>query len=139
MHNFLFSKKQMQEMTEQVKKEYAQNAKTDKPFLEFAVEVLYNNIKQKPIRYRAFGMYWWALKALFVERGLDFGIARFGQETDDEIAKLFCGGDDEQTVVIAEAFWEDMRATYIEGNQVYPIKHYGQDYILWDSEMEDLF
>lgn len=129
----------MQQMTEQVKKEYAQNAKTDKPFLEFAIEVLYNNIKQKPIRYRAFGMYWWALKALFVKRGLDFGLAEFGQETDDEICQLFCGGTDEQTVVIAEAFFEDMRATYVEGNQVYPFQHYGRDYILWDDEMEGFF
>lgn len=126
-------------MTEQVKKEYAQNTKTDKSFLEFAVQTLYNNIKQKPIRYRAFGMYWYALKTLFIERGLDFGIAGFGNDMEDDIKAIYRGGTDEQTVVIAEAFWEDMRATYIEGNQQYTLNDKGETYILWDEEMEELF
>ena len=74
-YQYLFSREQMQTMTDQTRQSYEKNRKNNTPFFAFVLNTLYERIKSDPIRYRAFGMYWWAVKAIFIEHGLDFGIA----------------------------------------------------------------
>lgn len=137
-YQYLFSREQMQTMTDKTRQSYEKNRKDNTPFFAFVLKTLYNRIKSDPIRYRAFGMYWWAVKAIFIEHGLDFGIANFGQDTDNQIKELYCGTTDEQTLVIADSFWWDMYESYAKGNNEYELDNQGGIYILRDDEMESL-
>lgn len=137
-NTYLFSREQMQIRTDEVRQSYEKNRKDDTPFFEFALNRLYQRIKNDPIRYRAFGMYWWAVKAIFIKHGFDFGITNFGQDTDDETKELYSGITDEQTLVIADDFWWDMYESYVKGNNEYDLDNQGGIYILRDDEMETL-
>ncbi|WP_410472092.1 hypothetical protein ACGTJS_10945 [Faucicola mancuniensis] len=140
MNNYTFNKQQLALMTEQKKASYEQNPHQNMTFEQFACYAIAANIKTKPIRYRSYGMYWWTLKQVLIKHGYDFGIANFGKNDsfDKELAKVYSGATDEQTIVGADAFWHEMAQTTIQGNNEFLLDTDGNTFVLYDEEMESL-
>lgn len=125
------------ELTAKKKASYAKNPHENMDFVAFACYAISENIKAKPIRYRGYGMYWYALKQVLIKHGYDFGIADFGKYDDLDMANNYAMQDDEQTIVMADSFWHEMARTTIQGNREYTLEN-GELYILDDEQMESL-
>lgn len=139
MKQYLFDPDFLAEETAKKKRSYEKNKRSDMDFESFACYAIAQNIKNKPVRYRAYGMYWWALKQVLIENGHDFGIIDFGKDNDGIMSELYRGSNNEETIVAADAFWREMLRTTIQGNNQYLLDNQtGEVYILADAEMEGL-
>lgn len=132
-----FDSQTISKLTAQKKASYAKNRHENMDFVEFACHALAENIKSKPIRYRGYGMYWWALKELLIKYGYDFGIAGFGSSDDKDMANRYRMATDEETIVAADTFWYEMVRTNVRGNRDYRLEN-GELYSLYDDDMEQL-
>lgn len=125
--------------TQAIKDSYEQhcqkNGETPKEFIRHCLDVHYERIKDKPIRYRAYGVYWWALKALFIKYGYDFGVAGWDY-VDNDYAEQYKGASDEQTCVLADMFWESYYSSHIVGSNQFWVNF--TQYTLMDKSMEVL-
>lgn len=98
----------------------------------FAAQMLADWLEKKPQRYRDFGPYWWAFKKILIARGLAKGDAM-----DEEIAAVYRGGDDEETVVLCQLFMDEYRARFLIGSNRFTLdpEEIG-DYVLYDPDYE---
>ena len=98
----------------------------------FATQMLADWLEKKPQRYRDFGPYWWAFKKILIARGLAKGDAM-----DEEIAAVYRGGDDEETVVLCQLFMDEYRARFLIGSNRFTLdaEEIG-DYVLYDPDYE---
>ena len=129
------------ELTANKKAAYEETPREGMAFEQFACYAIATNIKAKPIRYRGYGPYWWALKRALIENGYDFGVLNFGKNDsyDKELAALYSGRDNEQTIVLADAFWHQMAATVVQGTNQFTIDDStGETFTLYDEDMESL-
>ena len=129
------------ELTANKKAAYEETPHAGMTFEQFACYAIATNIKAKPIRYRGYGPYWWALKRVLIENGYDFGVLNFGKNDsyDKELAALYSGQDNEQTIALADAFWHQMAATVVQGTNQFTIDDStGESFTLYDEDMESL-
>ena len=129
------------ELTANKKAAYEETPREGMAFEQFACYAIATNIKAKPIRYRGYGPYWWALKRVLIENGYDFGMLNFGKNDsyDKELAALYSGQDNEQTIVLADAFWRQTVATVVQGTNQFTIDDStGETFTLYDEDMESL-
>lgn len=101
-------------------------------FVDFAAGVIYDRLKSNIQRYRVYGVYWWALKDVLARQGYDMGV-----ETDKDMASLYKGGDDAETLVAADLFYLDMSNKKPVDNNRWTIDNRRDDYILYDADMEE--
>ena len=137
----LLSQTETAKLTANKKASYEETPRDGMTFEQFACYIIAKNIKDSPIRYRAYGPYWWALKRVLIENGYDFGMLNFGKNDsyDKELVALYSGQDNEQTIVLADAFWRQTVATSLEGTNKFLIDDStGESFTLYDEDMEGL-
>jgi hypothetical protein len=77
--------------------------------LKFGLNVVAGRIAKDPKRYRDYGPYWWALKALLNVHGHSYG------SNDDAMMRDFYSGRSPvETLVMAEAFREEYLKTNLK-------------------------
>lgn len=99
-------------------------------FEDNAMRVIAARLRARPLAYLEFGPYWWAVKAVLIEAGYDFG-----DDGDALVAAEYRGADLAETLVAAELFKDMRRATYFVGHNTYDLAGDGIDYELVDSDM----
>lgn len=108
----------------------ANNGTTD--LVSFAVPMLASWLEKKPQRYRDFGPYWWAFKKILIARGL-----AKGETMDEELAAVYRGEDDEETVVMCQLFMDEYRAKFLIGTNRFRLDAESIDeYTLLDPDYE---
>jgi hypothetical protein len=99
--------------------------------LAYGLGVVARRLAKSPQRYRDYGPYWWALKAAANANGYSFG-----DDSDSVVAAQYCGKNDLETMVMADQF----RTEWLEVSQVgtvnFPLSAEGDDYLLYDADME---
>lgn len=100
--------------------------------VSYAASALAEWLELNPQRYRDFGPYWWAFKKILIARGLAKGDAM-----DEEIAAVYRGGDDEETVVLCQLFMDEYRARFLIGSNRFTLDPESVgDYVLYDPDYE---
>ncbi|PAU79243.1 hypothetical protein [Halomonas salipaludis] len=101
-------------------------------FPGFALGVIERRLAKDPLRYRDYGPYWWAVKALMIDSGRELG------ERDDPMVRAAYQGDSrEETIVMADEFRTLYLATQAVGtNQFLLDGESGDLYTLEDEDME---
>lgn len=129
--NYLFDPDFLSRKTAATKRSLAET-QPNADFVEFAAGVIYERLKTNIQRYRVYGMYWWALKDVLARQGYDMGA-----ETDDNMATLYKGADDAETLVAADDFYLDMSSRVLVTNNRWTVDNRRDDYILYDADMEE--
>tara|TARA_B100000530_G_scaffold309310_1_gene235045 strand:- start:53181 stop:53609 length:429 start_codon:yes stop_codon:yes gene_type:complete len=129
--NYLYDPDFLSRKTAATKRSLAEN-QPNADFVEFAAGVIYDRLKKNIQRYRVYGMYWWALKDVLARQGYDMGA-----ETDDDMAALYKGADDAETLVAADLFYLDMSSQKPVDNNRWTIDNRRDDYVLYDADMEE--
>lgn len=128
---FLFDSEYVKAQKEQYITNLEANQGT-RDIVAYAAKVLADWLKPRPQRYRDFGPYWWAFKKLLIARGL----AR-GETMDEEVADVYRGENDEETVVMCQLFMDLYRARFLIGtNRFHLDAESVEDYILLDPDYE---
>lgn len=110
------------------------NLSKNKPgadFVEFASGIIYDRLKKDILHYRAYGVYWWALKNTLRSQGYNVG-----DETDEIMLEVYNGRDDAKNIVAADTFFQDQASIVIKGNTRWMLDRQGNEYVLYDSDME---
>ncbi|MDO4440582.1 MAG: hypothetical protein Q4B81_00180 [Moraxella sp.] len=113
---------------------------TPKDFLKHCLDVQHERIMAKPIRYRAYGGYWWSLKQLFIKYGYDFGMPTTSQwwhDMNDGLADWYKGNNDLHTVLLADRFYNQYYPSHVAGSNTFHLPSMGMTpYTLFDPAME---
>lgn len=98
----------------------------------FAVPMLAEWLETRPRRYRDFGPYWWAFKKLLIARGL-----AKGDTMDEEVAAVYRGETDAETVTMCQLFMDLYRSRFIIGSNAFQLDPDSDvDYVLLDPDYE---
>jgi hypothetical protein len=117
--------------------EEATSNKEKSEFVALFVKNLASILDSKPIMYRAYGMYWWALKEMLVNNG----ISRFGESLEVGTLNVF---NYEDKALLCCAAWA-YHGYNVDNGLVYSSTHFAAiandedyTYYLEDLEMESL-
>lgn len=101
-------------------------------FPAFALGVVERRLAKAPLRYRDYGPYWWALKALLIDSGRELG------ERDDPMVRAaYQGETPAETIVMADEFRTRYLATQAVGTGQFILDgDTGDTYTLEDEDME---
>lgn len=101
-------------------------------FPGFALGVIERRLAKDPLRYRDYGPYWWAVKALLIDSDRELG------ERDDPLVRSTYQGDSPaETIVMADEFRTLYLSTQAVGtNQFVLDGDTGAIYTLEDPDME---
>lgn len=128
---YIFDKEVVKAETETFTANLKANKGTD-DLAGFAVPMLANWLESRPLRYRDFGPYWWAFKKLLIARGL----AR-GETMDEEVAAVYHGDTDAETVAMCQLFMDMYRARFVIGTNTFTLdSESATDYRLYDPDYE---
>ena len=96
------------------------------------LKVIANRVKKDPLRYRDYGPYWWAIKALLRNINVSLG------SNDDPILRDFYKGKTPlETLVCAERFRDEYLQDFFIYNNQYVLSIYSPDIIeIVDGDME---
>lgn len=95
--------------------------------------IAHSEAAKTPTSYIRFGVYWWALKRVLIEKGL----LPDGMTADDAMLRgIYSGSDDAKTVMLAFMFrdWHD--ATKFASCRETVVNDNGEGYVLLDPDME---
>jgi len=100
--------------------------------LRNGLNVIAGRLKKDPMRYRDYGPYWWAIKALLRGAGVSYG------SSDNPIMReTYKGALPIETLVIAEAFREMYLATFLKySNQFILDAESGEIVEITDGDMD---
>lgn len=101
-------------------------------FEDNAVRVIGERLRAKPERYLEFGPYWWAVKRELIAAG-----AMTGERGDALVLAAYSGPDTATSLVMAEAFKDVYRASFIVGTRLFDLGGEGIDYELVDEDMDE--
>ncbi len=76
--------------------------------LKNGLKVIAKRLVKDPIRYRDYGCYWWAIKALLNTHG-----GSYGSNDDVLMRDFYTGRTPVETLVMAEAFRDDYLKTFL--------------------------
>ncbi|WP_230657753.1 hypothetical protein [Psychrobacter sp. I-STPA10] len=130
MKNYIFEPEFLSKQTAQKQRNLAKK-KPEVDFTEFASNIIYARLKSNIQRYRVYGPYWWALKEVLRKQGFNVG-----SQKDDEVAQVYRGANDAETIVAADMFYEDMSNKVIVSNNRWTLDDESGDYVLYDEDME---
>lgn len=101
--------------------------------LGFGVGVVNDRLKKDSRRYRDYGPYWPALKAILRERGYDWG----SNSADPLVAAEYCGDTQVETLIMADEFRTQYLATQFVGSNRFVLdSDTGEFWELYDQDME---
>ena len=100
-------------------------------FDDNAVRVIGERLRKHPECYVEFGPYWWAVKAALNAAGYNLG-----DRGDPLVAAEYRGATATETLVLAEAFKDVYRASYIAGTSTFDLTDEGDGYELADEDMQ---
>lgn len=102
--------------------------------LGYGLGVVANRLKKNPKRYRDYGPYWWALKALLRDTGvLD------GKQTDPLVEAEYRYEMPVQTLIAADLFRDDYLKRYFVGSNEFVLNSSQPEiYVLFDPDMEQM-
>lgn len=129
---YLFKEGYAAERLAEVKASLKKNQGTD-DLTDYAIRIFRNLLREDPKRYRNFGPYWWALKKILIARGV-----AAGPTIDEDVAAVYRGANDEETIVLADDF---RNRIYLENFFVYSNRFIldadsGEEYVLYDPDYE---
>ncbi|MDW0357812.1 hypothetical protein Q8G38_00620 [Halomonas venusta] len=102
-------------------------------FPGFALGVIERRLVKDPLRYRDYGPYWWAVKALLIDSD-----RALGERDDPMVRETYQGASAAETIVMADEFRTLYLATQAVGtNQFILDGDTGAIYTLEDSDMEE--
>ncbi|MGP5563708.1 hypothetical protein [Vreelandella alkaliphila] len=102
-------------------------------FPGFALGVVERRLAKDPLRYRDYGPYWWAVKALLIDSD-----RALGERDDPMVRETYQGASAAETIVMADEFRTLYLATQAVGtNQFILDGDTGAIYTLEDSDMEE--
>ena len=117
------------------KEQYITNLEANqgtRDIVSYAAKVLADWLEPRPQRYRDFGPYWWAFKKILIARGL-----AKGDVMDEDVAAVYRGSGDEETVVLCQIFMDEYRARYLIGTNRFTLDPESiEDYVLYDPDYE---
>nr|WP_319566296.1 hypothetical protein [uncultured Rhodoferax sp.] len=99
--------------------------------LGFGLAVISRRLAKDPLRYRDYGPYWPALKAV-----LNAGGYSYGEESDSVLAAEYTGRSGIETMVMADQFRTEWLESAQVGTSNFRLSEEGDDYILHDADME---
>lgn len=103
-------------------------------FPSYALGVIERRLQKDPARYRDYGPYWWAVKALLVESGRDMG-----ERDDPMVRSAYRGETDSETIVMADEFRTQYLGTQAVGTSQFILDgESGNTYTLEDVDMDSL-
>lgn len=115
----------------------AKENKSDAGFVKSFLSGVTRNLIENPELYRSFGVYWWPLKELLIEHGVNV----FGADLEAETTEHFRYDSDELTCCAAYA----MQQTKLKNNEFLASNNLLEfeggevdEYGLYDKRMEDL-
>ena len=129
---YLFDAEEIREKTNQ----YTENLKRNLGLSDLTangVKVISDRLREDPRRYRDYGPYWPALKAVMLSRG--YGI---GDRIAPEIAAVYHGSNDAETIVMAEEFRNYYLDTFFVYANKFMLNEDGEEWILYDPAYERL-
>lgn len=129
--NYLFEPDYLTKKTNTAIETLGKN-KPDADFVEFASAIIYDRLKADILRYRVYGAYWWALKGVLARQGYNVG-----DNTNDDLAAVYSGDNDAQTLVAADMFFLAMSNTKPVDNTNWTLDNRKPDYVLYDPDMEE--
>ena len=123
------------EMLKALVAERAANLRANRGFsnlLRFGLGVVADRLRVDVLRYRDYGPYWFALKAIMNDAGYNFG-----NQSDPLITKEYKGDTDVETLIAADEF----RTEYLRTQMIYTNKFMldgesGGLWTLYDQDME---
>ena len=123
------------EMLKALVAERAANLRANRGFsnlLRFGLGVVADRLRVDVLRYRDYGPYWFALKAIMNDAGYNFG-----NQSDPLITKEYKGDTDVETLIAADEF----RTEYLRTQMIYTNKFMldgesGEFWTLYDQDME---
>ncbi len=99
-------------------------------FEDNALRVIGERMRAHPARYVEFGPYWWAVKAALRDAGY-----ALGDLGDPLVLAEYRGAGAAETLVMAEAFKDLYRATWVVGTAAFDLVGDGELYELFDADM----
>jgi len=139
MTNYVFNPAYIEEVYSKYQEKLKAQGKT---LLQVSPPIIAARLRKNPKVYLEYGVYWWALKHLLNEQGFNFG-----SETDSILAARYCvfdakgDMDKERTIVAADEFATEYRATFFVGHCQFDLSGDGDEdyrYSLFDEDMERL-
>lgn len=128
---FIFDHDEIKAKTEEYKAGLKANAGRD-DFVKNAVETFLDRLKADKKRYRDYGPYWPALKSIMIKYD-----AIHGDNHWPDVASVYCGDSDEETVVMAEEFRSFYLSQYfLYSNQFELDGDSNEEWVCYDPDME---
>lgn len=100
--------------------------------LGYGLGVIGRRLAKDPQRYRDYGPYWWALKAVANANGFSYG-----ETSDSVVAAEYCGVSELHTMIMADQFRTEWLEVAQVGTVNFPLAAEGDDYLLHDPDMEE--
>lgn len=102
-------------------------------FTGYAFKVIRNRLSEDPKRYRDYGPYWWALKKVLMAHGM-----AKGSTVDEEVAAVYCGANDEETVILTDDFRDPiyLENFFVDANLFVLDSDADKEYVLLDPDYE---
>ena len=123
------------EMLKALVAERAANLRANRGFsnlLRFGLGVVADRLRVDALRYRDYGPYWFALKAIMNDAGYNLG-----NQSDPLITKEYKGDTDIETLIAADEFrTEYLRTQMIYANKFMLDGESGEFWTLYDQDME---
>jgi|GEM_PF-1878267 len=101
-------------------------------FIETALKNMARLIRENPLRYRSFGMYWWHVKDLLNERIPDPTAWWYGGHVDGRIMELTDRGSDAKNLMQAVTYHSENWTN--SGQQDYVLNGVNRVYSLFDQD-----
>lgn len=115
------------------KKNLLKNLGTD-DLLGFGRGLICRRLQADPRSYITYGPYWWALKKVLIAHG-----AAPGTAMDEDVAAVYCGRTEEETLVLADDFKDRIyEENFPSGTRTFTLDAEADDYRLWDPDYERL-
>lgn len=99
--------------------------------LGYALGVIARRLAKDPLRYRDYGPYYWALKAVLNTNGYSYGA-----ESDSVVAAEYRGITELETVIMADQFRTEWLDSAQVGTANFRLSEDGDDYVLYDADVE---
>lgn len=120
--------------TDEQLEEKLREATQDQSLPEFKRKIVMNTakvLKSAPLSYRYYGVYWWSLKSIMIEHGVDW----IDDETDAEWIEKANTGSPEKNLIAGWLLAEEARAI---GTPSPYSATMDKEYFLYDKHMEEL-
>lgn len=116
----------------EAKKNLKENRGTD-DFVGFGLQIIGERLRNEPRSYVEYGPYWWALKKVLIAHEM-----APGSIVDEEVAAVYCGKTEEETMILADDFRDRIyQENFPTGTRYFLLDADGEgEYVLNDPDYE---